>query len=164
MSSTSLTVGNMAAAVLQWVILLALLRWLVYKPLLAAMKKRRETIAKQIHDSDNLREEADKLRQEAQGLVNQSRDEAKLIIANAQREGDEQAKKIIDQAQREASYRQKAAIEEIEHEKEVALASIRGQVAGIVVMATQKLLERNLSGDDQHHFVEQVLKDAGQLQ
>ncbi|MCY0864010.1 MAG: F0F1 ATP synthase subunit B [Sulfobacillus sp.] len=164
MSSTSLTAGNMLAAVLQWVILLILLRAYVYKPILQAMQKRRETIAKQISDADSLRNEAEQLRREAQQLINQARDEAKAILANARREGDEQAKKIIDAAQREASYRQRAAIEEIEHEKEVALAQIRHQVADLVVAATERLLERNVNRDDQHRYLEEILQDAGQLQ
>ena len=164
MSSTSLTAGNMIAAVLQWVLLLILLRAFVYKPILAAMQKRRETISKQIGDADGLKDEADKLRAEAQQLVSQARDEAKHMLANARREADEQAQKIIDQAQREASYRQKAAVEEIEHERDQALASIRSQVADLVVLAAGKVIERNLTDQDHSRYVEEILKDAGQLQ
>ncbi|MCL5116486.1 MAG: F0F1 ATP synthase subunit B [Firmicutes bacterium] len=164
MSSTSLTAPNLIAAVLQFLLLLFLLRAFVYKPILAAMQKRRDTIAKQINDADGLKSEAEKLRQEAQSLVNQARDEAKQILANARQESDEQAKKIVEQAQREASYRQKAAIEEIEHERDKALASIRGQVADLVVLATSKLIERNLNADDQNRYLDEILKDAGQLQ
>ncbi len=164
MSSTSLTAPNLIAAVLQFILLLFLLRAFVYKPILAAMQKRRDTIAKQIQDADGLRGEADKLRHEAQELVNQARDEAKQILANARRESDEQAKKIVEQAQKEASYRQKAAIEEIEHERDQALASIRSQVADLVVFAAGKVIERNLNAEDQARYVDEVLKDAGQLQ
>lgn len=164
MSSTSLTLGNMVAAVVQWAILLVLLRAWVYKPLLAAMQQRRENVAKQIRDAEALRAEADHVRQEAQKLIAESRDEAKKIIAQAQREADEQGQKIIAQAQREASYRQKAALEEIAHEKDQAVAAIRGQVADMVVYATQKLLERDLTAKDQEKFVRDVLQNVGQLQ
>ncbi len=164
MSSTSLTAGNMIAAVLQWVLLLVLLRWFVYKPILAAMQKRRDTIAKQIGDADGLKAEAQSLREEAQQLVEQARDEAKQMLASARREAEEQAQKIVEQAQREASYRQKAAIEEIAHERDLALASIRGQVADLVVFAAGKVIERNLTDQDQSRYVEEILQDAGQLQ
>jgi len=163
-SSTSLTVGNMVAAVAQWVLLLILLRVFVYKPILAAMSKRREAITKQIHDADGLREESDQLRQQARQLVEQARDEAKQVLANARRDADEQARKIVDQAQREAAYRQKAAIDEIAHERDAALASIRGQVADLVVLAASKVIERNLTRDDQTRYINEVLQDAGQLQ
>ncbi len=164
MSNTALTAGNMIAAVAQWVLLLILLRVFVYKPILAAMQKRRDNIAKQIGDADSLRSEAESLKQEAQQLVEQAREDAKRVMANARRDADEQAKKIVDQAQREASYRQKAAIEEIEHERDQALAAIRGQVADLVVFAASKVVERSLTEDDQHRYVEELLKDAGQLQ
>jgi F-type H+-transporting ATPase subunit b len=154
----------MIAAVAQWVLLLILLRVFVYKPILAAMQKRRDNIAKQIGDADSLRSEAESLKQEAQQLVEQAREDAKRVMANARRDADEQAKKIVDQAQREASYRQKAAIEEIEHERDQALAAIRGQVADLVVFAASKVVERSLTEDDQHRYVEELLKDAGQLQ
>lgn len=164
MSSTSLTVGNMVAAVVQWAILLVLLRALVYKPLLAAMQKRRDNIAKNIHDSESLKMEAERFRQEGLNLIAKAKDEAKQIVANARREADESAKQIVAQAQREANYRQRAAIEEIEHERDVALAQIRGQVADMVVAATQKLLERNITAQDQHHYIDQFLLDVGQKQ
>lgn len=164
MSNTALTAPNMIAAVLQWVLLLILLRAFVYKPILAAMQKRRETITKQIGDADELKGEAEKLQAEAQQLVESARDEAKQVLANARREADEQAKKIVEQAQREASYRQKAAIEEIAHERDEALAAIRGQVADLVVLAAGKVIERSLTDEDQHRYVEEIMKDAGQLQ
>ncbi len=164
MSSTSLTAGNMIAAVLQWVLLLILLRAFVYKPILAAMKQRRDNIAKQIGDADALKQEADKLRGEARQLVENARAEAKHLVANARHEADEQAKKIVEQAQREASYRQKAALEEIAHERDQALAAIRGQVADLVVFAASKVIERNLTEQDQGRFVEEILQDVGQLQ
>ncbi|OLZ10663.1 F0F1 ATP synthase subunit B [Sulfobacillus thermosulfidooxidans] len=164
MSSTSLTLGNMVAGVLQWVILLILLRLYVYKPLLAAMQKRRDTIAKQINDANSLREEAEKLHQEQEALLKQAREDAKTLIAQARREGEEEARKIVEQAQREAQYRQKAALEEIQHERDEALKAIRAQVADLVLMATSKLLERNLDDKDQERYLDQILQDAGQLQ
>lgn len=164
MSSTSLTLGNLIAAVLQFLILLFLLRALVYKKIVAAMQQRRENIAKQVHDSESVKEESERLRREAESLVSQARDEAKQMLAQARRDSDEQAKKIIEQAQREASYRQKQAIEEIEHERDRALASIRGQVADLVLLASSKIIERNLNADDQSRYLDEILKDAGQLQ
>jgi len=163
-SSTSLTLGNMIAGVLQWVILLALMRLYVYKPLLAAMQKRRDNIAKQITEADSLREQAEKLRQEQETLLKQAHDDAKLLIAQARREGEEEARKIVDQAQREASYRQRAALEEIQHERDEALKMIRAEVADLVLMATGKLLERNIDEKDQERYLDQILEDAGQLQ
>lgn len=164
MSSTSLTLGNLIAAVLQFLILLFLLRALVYKKILAAMQQRRENIAKQVHDSESVKAESEKLRREAESLVSQARDEAKQMLAQARQDSDEQAKKIIEQAQREASYRQKQAIEEIEHERDRALASIRGQVADLVLLASSKIIERNLNAEDQNRYLDEILKDAGQLQ
>ena len=164
MSTTSLTAGNMIAAIVQWFILLVLLRVYVYKPLLAAMQRRKDNIAKQIQDADALREQAQQLHDEQESLVRSARDDAKSIITAARREGEEQAKKIIEAAQREASYRQKAALDEIQHERDMALSEIRGQVADLVLMATGKLLERNISDEDQHRLVEEFLSQAGSVQ
>jgi F-type H+-transporting ATPase subunit b len=154
----------MIAAIVQWFILLVLLRVYVYKPLSAAMQRRKDNIAKQIQDADSLREQAQQLHDEQESLVRSARDDAKSIIAAARREGEEQAKKIIEAAQREASYRQKAALDEIQHERDMALSEIRGQVADLVLMATGKLLERNISDEDQHRLVEEFLNQAGSVQ
>lgn len=164
MSSTSLTLGNMIAAVIQWAILLVILRVTVYKPLLAAMNKRRESIAKQIQDAESLREEAMKLREESRQLVERAKEEAKVVMATLRREADDQAKEIVTAAQREAEWRQRAALEEIQHEKDAAVSAIRDQVSDLVLMATQKLLERNLTQEDQHQLIEGFLRDAEPVQ
>jgi len=163
-SSTSLTLGNMIAGVLQWVILLILMRLYVYKPLLAAMQKRRDNIGKQIHDADALREDAEKFASERESLLKQAREDAKTLISQARREGEEEARKIVEAAQREAAYRQRTALEEIQRERDVALQTIRSEVAGLVLLAAGKLLERNLDPHDQERYLDQVLQDAGQLQ
>lgn len=164
MSNTALTVGNMIAAIAQWVLLLILLRVFVYKPILAAMQKRRENISKQLGEASGMTNEADRLRDEAKALVDQAREEAKLVISQARHDAEEQARQIVEQAQREASWRQKSAIEEIEHEREQALSAIRTQVADLVVFAAGKVIERSLTGDDQKRFVNEIVQDAGQLQ
>lgn len=164
MSTTSLTALNMIAAIVQWFILLFLLRIFVYKPLIASMQKRKENIAKQIHDAETLRGQAQQLHDEQEALMRSARDDSKNLIAAARREAEDQAKKIIEDAQREASYRQKTALDEIIHERDAALTEIRSQVADLVMMATGKLLERNLSDADQHHYVQELLRDAGNLQ
>jgi F-type H+-transporting ATPase subunit b len=154
----------MLAGVLQWVILLALMRVYVYKPLIAAMQQRRDNIGKQIHDADALREEAEKFASEREALLKQAHADAKTLISQARREGEEEARKIVDNAQREASYRQKAALDEIAHERDEAVKAIRSEVAGMVLTATGKLLERNLDQQDQTRYLDQILQDAGQLQ
>lgn len=164
MNTTSLTLGNMIAAIVQWVILLFLLRKFVFKPIMSAMNTRQEKIANQIREAERLKAEAEKLKSEQDKLINQAKDEAKAIMAAARREGDEQARAIIETAQREASWRQKAALEEIDREKAEAVKEIRGHVADLVVAATQKLLERNLDPSDQRHYVEEFIQQAGSPQ
>ncbi|MCY0880977.1 MAG: F0F1 ATP synthase subunit B, partial [Firmicutes bacterium] len=125
MSDTALTLGNMVIAVLQWVILLWLLRRYVYPPLQKAMQKRRETISKQINDAQQLRIEAEKLQEEQQQALHAAQDEARRIVGQARKQGEEEAKALVQKAQQEAAFQRQEAMEDIARERDLAIAAVR---------------------------------------
>ncbi|MCY0881259.1 MAG: F0F1 ATP synthase subunit B [Firmicutes bacterium] len=164
MSNTALTLGNMVVAVLQWVILLWLFRRYVYPPLQKAMQKRRETIGKQINEAQQLRDEAEKLKEEQQAALKAAQDEARRLIGQARKQGEEEAKALVQKAQQDAAFQRREAMEDIARERDAAIAAIRNQAADLVVDATRKLLERQVNDNDQDRLIKELLQNAEQLQ
>lgn len=155
---------NMLAGVLIWGILLGLFFLYVYRPLMAAMDKRRETIAKMVRETEENRRLADEARVANERAIAEAREEARKILHLAEQAGHEQGKKIVAAAEAEVSQKHKVAVEEIERAKDRAMEELKEQVAGLVVAATEKLLQKNLDAETQRKLIQEAIKEAGRLQ
>ena len=154
----------MLAGVLVWAILLTLFFLYVYRPLVAAMDKRRETIARLVAEAEENRRLAEEVRAQNERVIGEARDEARKILSLAEKAGHEQGKKIVAGAQAEISRKYKAALDDIERAKEKAAEELRGQVADLVVAATAKLLQRSLDAGSQRELIQEAIREAGRLQ
>jgi F-type H+-transporting ATPase subunit b len=120
------------------------------KPILNSLNMRESAIKESI-------ESAEKARADARALLKESEDK----LSNAQREmneiiskGREQAEKILQKATEEAEAVKRQKVEdasrEIDRSKEIAIKQLRNEVADLVVMATEKILDETL--DKEKHF------------
>ncbi len=164
MGATQLTLPNMLAGVLVWAILLTLFFLYVYRPLMAVMDKRRETIAKLVTEAEENRRQAEEVRAGNERVIGEAKEEARKILSLAKKSGDEQGKKIVAAVEAEISQKYKGALEDIERAKERAMEELTGQVAELVVAATAKLLQKNLDVQSQRQLIEEAIREAGRLQ
>nr|P09221.1 RecName: Full=ATP synthase subunit b; AltName: Full=ATP synthase F(0) sector subunit b; AltName: Full=ATPase subunit I; AltName: Full=F-type ATPase subunit b; Short=F-ATPase subunit b; Flags: Precursor [Bacillus sp. PS3]pir/S01399/ H+-transporting two-sector ATPase (EC 3.6.3.14) chain b precursor - thermophilic bacterium PS-3 [Bacillus sp. PS3]CAA30650.1 unnamed protein product [Bacillus sp. PS3] len=141
--------GTIIYQLLMFIILLALLRKFAWQPLMNIMKQREEHIATKSTRRKNDRQEAEKLLEEQRELMKQSRQEAQALIENAASLAEEQKEQIVASARAEAERVKEAAKKEIEREKEQAMAALREQVASLSVLIASKVIEKELTEQDQ---------------
>ncbi|KYD26080.1 ATP synthase subunit b [Geobacillus icigianus] len=152
--------GTIIYQLLMFIILLALLRKFAWQPLMNIMKQREEHIANEIDQAEKHRQEAEKLLEEQRELMKQSRQEAQALIENARKLAEEQKEQIVASARAEAERVKEAAKQEIEREKEQAMAALREQVASLSVFIASKVIEKELTEQDQRKLIEAYLKDV----
>jgi F-type H+-transporting ATPase subunit b len=130
------------------VLILILGRW-VYPPVMAAAERRQRQISEQLDAAERSRLEAEQRLNDAKARLDEARRQAAEIVEGGNRSAEqlraelrkrsqEEARRIVDNAQRE-----------IEAERQKAIDSVRGQVAELVVAATEKVVGETL--DDQRH-------------
>ena len=78
---------------------------------------------------------------EAQKTVSQARDQAKAHIEAQREEAEKQAEEIVRKAH-----------EAMKQEKQRVLEEAREEIAALVVMATSRVLGRELSGEERERF------------
>ena len=112
--------------------------------------------------AEKSRQEAAKLLEEQRALLKEARTEAQELIENAKKQADIQREEIIVSARSEADRLKESAKLEIEQQKEKAVAAIREQVASLSVLIASKVIEKELSEEDQEKFINDYIQEAGE--
>jgi F-type H+-transporting ATPase subunit b len=154
--------GDILFQLVMFLILLALLKKVAWKPLIGVMKQREEHIAGEINAAEESRIEAKKLLEEQRNLLKEARTDAQGLIEAARKQGDVQRDEIIEIARAEAERLKEAAKVEIDQQKEKAVAAIREQVASLSVLIASKVIEKELSVQDQDKLINEYIKEAGE--
>lgn len=157
-----LNTGDIVFQLLVFLVLLALLKKFAWGPLMGIMKQREEHIANEINAAEGSRLEAKKLLEEQRSLLKEARTEAQTLIESARKQGDVQREEIIIAARTEAERIKEAAKLEIDQEKEKAVAAIREQVASLSVLIASKVIEKELTAEDQDKLISQYIQEAGE--
>lgn len=157
------TWGDSLIQLLAFIILLALLKKYAWAPLVKLMKDREEHVASEIESAEKARKEANELLQEYKDLMKNARVEAQQFIENAKKQGESQYKEIIEQAREEAERIKESARLEIQSEKEKAVHELREQVASLSVMIASKVIEKELSEEDQEALILEYIEKAGKV-
>ncbi len=135
------------AQIVNFFILLFILKKLFYKPVIKAMKDREERI-------DNIREEATKKREEADELIQQYKQNKKELeekkeekMEEAIKEAEEKKENLIESYKKEAEEKRKNYISEINEEKENFLNELRNILGKSSVDIASKILDKISDSD-----------------
>ncbi|MEJ9210505.1 F0F1 ATP synthase subunit B [Bacillus smithii] len=154
--------GDIIFQLLMFIILLALLKKYAWGPLMGIMKQREDHIANEIEAAEKSRVEANKFLEETRQELKKAREDAQALIENAKKQGERQKDEIIAAARQEAERLKESAKAEINRQKEQAVAELRDQVASLSVLIASKVIEKELSEQDQEKLIQDFIKEAGE--
>lgn len=157
----SFTGGDIIVQLVLFLVLLALLKKFAWGPLMGIMQERENHIAGEIDAAEKSRTEASKYLEEQRELLKEARQEALTLIESAKKQGDDQRSQIILEARQESERLKESAKREIETQKDQAMAALREQVACLSVMIASKVIEKELSVEDQEQLINDYIKEAG---
>ena len=145
--------------IITFLVLLWLLAKFAWKPLLALLEKREETIRNSLKDAEKAREELEASNKKTEELMVEAREEVQGIISA----GRAVAEKLQDDLVKKAKARAHALIAEskrqIQSEKDEALSEIKSEVVTLSLEIASKLIEKNLSDKDNREIIVKTLKN-----
>ena len=144
--------------ILAFVVLLVLLGKFAWKPLLAALDRRHEMIKDSLDDARMAQQELERLQQESKQIISGARVEAQSILANTRSEAEKLKGEMRQKAKEEADSIVRNAEKRIQVETEKAISEIRGEVVELSLLVASKLMEKNLSKEDNQSLIEESLK------
>ena len=154
--------GDMLVQLFFFILLLFLVGKFAWGPVMNMMKKREEYVASEIEAAESSRLEAEKAAKEATEQLKQTKLEAQKIIEDAKSAGVKQEQDIIEAARQEAERIKKSAQQDIQNEKEKALQALQDQVASLSVLIASKVIEKELSAQDQEKLINEYIKEVGE--
>ena len=144
------------AQIVNFVILLFLLKKFLYKPLINLMNNRRQKIEEGLEKARKGEEEFQKIQELRDKELAKVQKEAEVIIQKAREVGDKKQQEIL----KEAEEKTKKIIEEakgrIDIEKEKMLKEVRQDVANLVVTATEKILKEKMDKNKEKEMINEV--------
>ena len=146
--------------ILTFMVLVGLLARFAWRPLLQALEGRQETIRKALDDAEKAKKELERLHQESAQLIRQARVEGEAIIANSRSDAERLREEMRQKARAEADVLSKNAARQIQLETDRALQHIRHEAVDLSVMIASKLLQRNLTKEDNERLIEEALRQV----
>lgn len=147
-----------------FLVLLAILRKVAWGPLMNIMEEREKHVANEIDVAEKSRKEAELQAEDATEQLKQTRQDAERIIEEAKTVGQRQEKDIIESARQEAARIKVSAQQDIVNEKEKAILALQDQVASLSVLIASKVIEKEISAQDQDELISEYIKELGEEQ
>jgi len=144
--------------ILTFLVLLGLLAKFAWRPLLKALEGRQEAIKKSLEDADRAKEELAHMQQESAKIIEQARVEADSILSRTRSDADRLREELKVRAKEEADTMIRNAEQQIQLQTRQALQQIRHEVGDIAVTIASKLLERNLTNEDNDRLIHETLR------
>jgi F-type H+-transporting ATPase subunit b len=130
--------------IVNFILLLLILRLWAWKPILNMLEKRKQTISQGLDDARVAAEARANAEKEAAGILAQAQKDAAEVIREAGERADKLALEIKVAADQEAQKLHEVAAAEAEQAKLQHLGELRGQVAALAIAAAHKLIGESL--------------------
>ncbi len=143
-----------------FVLLIIIVFFLGYKPIKKMIQTRRDAVDKMIDDAQKDKAEAHKAALAVDQTIAEGKEEAARIIAEAKAQAEFQAKQILDTANAEAMAKRQRADEDIEAAKRASIESTRKEMVDVAMLASAKLLGREVNDKDNERLVQRFVDDV----
>jgi len=148
-------------AALNFFILLAILYKFAYDPILKMLDERQTTIESSLLHAEEVRQDIERMKTEAQSNLMEARKEAQDIVARAAKIGETTKEEIVAKAKQEAATERQRALQEIDNAKDKALGELRNTAATLAIMAAEKVLGKAITVEDHQKMVRDFVNEVG---
>ena len=155
-----LNLPQLIAQVVNFFVLLFVLRLVAYKPILKMLDERKQKIAEGLNAAEIARAEAASAQANIQAQLDTARKEGQEIVAGAHGI----ATRIQADAREQSAKDRDAALErariEIQQERDRAISDLRGEFADITVKAAEKVINQSLDRQSHQRVIDETLAES----
>ncbi len=150
----------LAAQIINFVILLLVLRKFLYKPLVGLLEKRRDAIEEGMKKTEEIEKRYTEFQTEHMKRIEESKAEATAMIEKAKKAAEEIRQDTLTKTTAETEAMLTRAKEEIERGKEKMLQELKQEVGTLVVAATAKVIGKAIGKDEQDKLIKEALNEV----
>jgi F-type H+-transporting ATPase subunit b len=154
-------IGLIFWTTLSFAILLFILGKYAWKPILAAVSEREQSIETALSRAEAVKEEMARLTSENEALLKQARAERDAILAEATKVKNQIISEAKESAHKEGARQIELARIEINNQKAIAMADVKNQVASLSIDIAEKILRKQFEDQKkQDELVTELLKEV----
>lgn len=151
---------TLVANLVNFAILLYLLKRLLYKPALAYLDRRRELIASRMESSRKSEEKAQELVTKRDQELHIAREQASRILEDTRARAEEMIAQSKEDARKEGQRILAEARREIEQEREAMEMRLRQAYAEIAVLGASRVLDREINLKDHERLLNELISQV----
>lgn len=148
------------AQLVNFTILLVVLRLVAWGPLVKMLDERRERIAESLSAADQARASVAESERQVQAQVEAARRDAQGLIAQSQEIASRIQADARAQAQADAETTMVRARSEIQLERDTAIADLRREFAGMTISAAEKVIKSSLDRNAHRKLIDDALAES----
>lgn len=145
--------------IINFFILLWVLKRYAYKPILGALERRQQMIAKGVEDAKKAEEGLSRLEQEKERVLREARKEEQSIVEAARKDAVEYTVQSREVAKAETAVMLEAARREAVRTKETIVREAKTELADLVVAAAEKVIRAKLDPATDRRLLEDALDE-----
>jgi F-type H+-transporting ATPase subunit b len=147
-------------SIVNFLVILYLLRRYLWGPILTVLANRAEKIREGLAMAEEARAERERIKAEVERLLADARRDAQAIAERMTKAAEAAAGEIRVEAKKEADRIRERGREDAKQLHDQALAQLRSELAGMVVLAASRVLGREVNAEQHRALIERSLDEA----
>ncbi len=158
-----ISLPSLLTQVVTFIILLVILRFVAYKPMMRMLDERSRRIKESLEQAESIKEQSARAEDEVKKQLETASREGQERISRAVRAGEEVKQKAQAEARQEAEALIDRARAEIQRERDEAIGEVRREFADLTILAAGKVIDRSLDKKEHRRLIDEVLKESSTL-
>lgn len=150
------------AQVVNFFLLMYILKRFLYEPLLKIMKDREVKIKEGLNNAVKAEKRIIEIEEEAKKQMEEAAREVDKILEKAHVEAEEHKIDLIREAQEEVTRIKEEAKAALKKEKETIVAEVRKETGELAVLIAKKIIKEKISSEDRDRFLNEVEEKMSQ--
>ena len=156
-------VPSLLIFLVNFLLLLVILRLFAYRPILRLMDQRADRIRESLEASERARDEAASSQEAVEAQLVEARREAQRIVEQARETSERFRGEEMDRARNEAESFVERARADIQRERDVVIEEVRASFGDLAMTAAERVVRRSLDRQAHEDLITQVLEEGESL-
>jgi len=163
LESLGINLGYLLSQIVNFVLLLVILRMILYKPIVNMLDRRREKITTDLQEADKARSQAEAAKQEYEKQLDEAREERRSILAQATEQAEKMKEDILAEARAEAQEVVAKTEEDVEALRRQTLVGAQDQIVDLAMAAAGKVVGESLDEQAHRRLIQEFIAEVGDL-
>jgi F-type H+-transporting ATPase subunit b len=159
-----INLGYLISQIINFALLLVLLRVFLYKPIVNMLDKRREKIRTDLEEADKARSQAEAAKQEYERQLEEAKEERRSILAQATEQADKLREETLSKARTEAQQLVAKTEEEMKSLRRQVLGEAQDEIVELALAAASKVVGEKLDEKAHRRLIQEFIAEVGDLE